>query len=175
MAFLGAEAVMLVGDETGTPFHIDHSVALPLEMSTEVLLLTGLMLPALGTRFGTLVRWIRDCRSYRLLHPLWLALYETNPDLSLLPLNRPGRRAWRRDVGFLLYRQVIEIRNGQLALRPYVHPGAVEVAQTLGRRAGPPEEDVRAGQRRTSSCHRAGSCSVRSRLNAVRVDSSYGV
>lgn len=144
MAFLGAQAVMLVGNEVGRPLHIDQSVALPLEMATEVLLLAGVTIPALGARFGALVRWIGDCRSYRLLHPLWLALHETNPDFSLLPPNRTGRRVWRRDVGFLLYRQVIEIRDGQLALRPYVHPGAVEVARTLGRRAGLPEEQVRA-------------------------------
>lgn len=144
LAFLGAQTAMLTGNEIGRPLRIDASVGLPLEMTTEVLLLAGVTIPALGTRLAALIRWIGDCRSYRRLHPLWLALYQTDPDFSLLPQNRTGRRAWRRDVGFLLYRQVIEIRDGQLALRPYVHPGAVEVARALGLRAGLPDEEVRA-------------------------------
>lgn len=144
MGFLAAQAAMLIGNDVGRPLRIDGWIALPLEMTTEVLLLAGVTIPALGARLGALVRWIGDCRSYRVLHPLWLALHETNPDLSLMPPPRTGRRAWRRDVGFLLYRQVIEIRDGQLALRPYVHPGAVEVARTLARRAGLPDEEVRA-------------------------------
>ncbi|MGI5229981.1 MAB_1171c family putative transporter [Actinoallomurus sp. CA-142502] len=144
-AFLAVKAVMLVGEETGRPLGwLDRSVDLPLELGTEALLLAGVTIPAWGDRLGTLVRWAGDCRSYRRLHPLWLALHETNPDLSLMPHHRTGRRFWRRDVGFLLYRQVIEIRDGQLALRPYVHPAAVEVARALGRRAGLSEEEVRA-------------------------------
>ncbi|GAA4488758.1 hypothetical protein GCM10023191_018540 [Actinoallomurus oryzae] len=143
LAFLAVKAVMLIGEETGRPLGwLDQSVDLPLELSTEALLLAGVTIPAWGDRLGTLVRWVGDCRSYRLLHPLWLALHETNPGLSLMP--RTGGRYWRRDVGFLLYRQVIEIRDGQLALRPYVHPGATEVARDLGRRAGLPDEEIRA-------------------------------
>lgn len=145
LAFLAVKAVMLVGEETGRPLGwLDQSVDLPLELGTEALLLVGVTIPAWGDRLGTLVRWAGDCRSYRLLRPLWLALHESNPDFSLVPHQRTGRRFWRRDVGFLLYRQVIEIRDGQLALRPYVHPGATEVARTLGRRAGLPEEEIRA-------------------------------
>jgi hypothetical protein len=143
LAFLAVQAVMLVGNETGHPlWWLDDSVALPLEMGTEALLLAGLMVPPLGDRVGALVRWARDCRSYRRLRPLWLALHETNPDLSLLPQDSSHR--WRRDVGLLLYRQVIEIRDGQLALRPYVDPEATQVARALGRREGLAEDDVRA-------------------------------
>jgi hypothetical protein len=143
LAFLAAQAVMLAADETGRSLdRLDGSVALPLEMGTEVLLLAGVMIPAAGDRLGALVRWAGDCRSYRRLRPLWLALHETDPGLSLVP--HGDARFWHRDVGFLLYRQVIEIRDGQLALRPYVHPDASEVARALGRRAGLPEEEVRA-------------------------------
>jgi hypothetical protein len=144
LAFLAVTAAMLIGAETGRPLDwLDRPVGLPLELITEALLLAGVTIPAWGDRLGTLLRWARDCRSYRLLHPLWLALHETNPGLSLVPHHRT-RRYWRRDIGFLLYRQVIEIRDGQLALRPYVHPGAAEVARTLGRRAGLPDEEIRA-------------------------------
>ncbi|MCA2224849.1 hypothetical protein LDL49_26840 [Nonomuraea sp. NEAU-L178] len=37
---------------------------------------------------------------------------------------------------FRLYRRVIEIRDGQLAVRPYAHPAAYELATRLSRQAG---------------------------------------
>lgn len=51
-------------------------------------------------------------------------------------------RRWRRDAGFLLYRQVIEIRDGQLALRPYIDPGVAEAATALAWRAGLLDEEI---------------------------------
>jgi hypothetical protein len=143
LAFLVVQAVMLVGEETGTRLGwLDRSVALPLEMGTQALLLAGVTIPPLGTRLGQVIRWAGDHRSYRLLHPLWLALHESSPELSLVPSG--GSRFRRQDISFLLYRQVIEIRDGQLALRPYVHPGTTEVAMALGRRAGLSGEEARA-------------------------------
>ncbi|MEV7023186.1 MAB_1171c family putative transporter, partial [Kitasatospora sp. NPDC093558] len=70
-------------------------------------------------------RWWRPLRAryaYRRLEPLWSALRATVPAVELLPdAARVGRRA-PHGARFALYRRIIEIRDGQLALRPYVHP-----------------------------------------------------
>lgn len=145
LAFLTVQAVMLIGDEAGVRLAwLDRSVALPLEMCTEALLLAGVMLPTLGGWLARVLRWFGDRRSHRLLLPLWSALHETDPGLSLVPSGGTGRRFRHRDVGLLLYRQVIEIRDGQLALRPYVDPRATEIATALARRAGRSDEETRA-------------------------------
>jgi hypothetical protein len=145
LAFLAVQAVMLVGDEVGADLgRWDYPVALPLELVTQSLLLIGVTVPSWGARLADVVRWFGDHRSYRLLHPLWLALHEASPELFLVPPEPGSGRRWHRDVGFLLYRQVIEIRDGQLALRPYVDPGVTEVAAELGRRAGLSREGVQA-------------------------------
>jgi hypothetical protein len=145
LAFLAVQAAMLVGDEAGVNLRQwDDRVALPLELVTQALLLVGIIVPAWGARLAGVIRWFGDHRSYRLLHPLWLALHEANPELVLVPQDTEGRRRWHRDVGFLLYRQVIEIRDGQLALRPYIDPGVAELATELGRQAGLSREGVRA-------------------------------
>lgn len=143
LGFLAVQAVMLAGGELGA--HLDRlndAVALPLELTTESLLAAGATAPAWAARLGAVVRWAGDHRAYRRLHPLWLALHEADPELALVPPERMGRR-WRRDIGFLLYRQVIEIRDGRLALRPYLDPGVTAVATSLARQAGLPEEEVR--------------------------------
>ncbi|WP_052707192.1 MAB_1171c family putative transporter [Streptomyces rubellomurinus] len=87
-----------------------------------VLMLAGATAPLWR---GRLARWSRPLRAryaYRRLEPLWSALRATVPAVELLPdTARTGRRA-PHGAQFALYRRVIEIRDGQLALRPYVHP-----------------------------------------------------
>jgi hypothetical protein len=55
----------------------------------------------------------------------------------------PGPR-WYRDIGLRLYRQVIEIRDGQLVVRAYADPTALTHAQEQARQAGLPTEIRRA-------------------------------
>lgn len=64
-------------------------------------------------------RWLRAYRSYRALEPLWSALHTAVPGIALRARTR--RPAWLppRSAEFALYRRVIEIRDGYLALRPY--------------------------------------------------------
>ncbi|MFF3110271.1 MAB_1171c family putative transporter [Kitasatospora sp. NPDC057904] len=87
-----------------------------------VLMLAGATAPAWG---GRLARWWRPLRAryaYRRLEPLWSVLRATVPAVELLPETaRVGRRT-PHGAQFALYRRIIEIRDGQLALRPYVHP-----------------------------------------------------
>jgi hypothetical protein len=86
-----------------------------------MLLLVG---TATATAWGTAepLRWLRARRTHRALEPLWTALHTELPDLALPPPPPTGRRFDPQRAEFALYRRVIEIRDGHLALRPYVHP-----------------------------------------------------
>jgi hypothetical protein len=93
---------------------------------------------AAGTARGTwglaiqaLQRWRQQCRSYRQLHPLWSALRLAVPQIALSP-----PRGMRHHIGFRLYRRVIEIRDGELALRPYRDPNTTQAAASAAADAG---------------------------------------
>ncbi|MBM9508883.1 MAB_1171c family putative transporter [Actinacidiphila acididurans] len=57
-------------------------------------------------------------RSHRSLEPLWSALHDELPQIALNP-SPAHRLPGLRRAEFALYRRVIEIRDGHLALRPY--------------------------------------------------------
>ena len=85
----------------------------------------GATLPAWGPRSGVtrLCGWMSQYRSLRRLYSLWIALRRSCPEIALLPAPSRLVDVWDvRDVNFRLYRRVIEIRDGILALRPYVDP-----------------------------------------------------
>ncbi|GAA1945615.1 MAB_1171c family putative transporter [Kitasatospora viridis] len=71
-----------------------------------------------GARITAPLRWLRARRRYRALGPLWSALHTAVPGIALAP--RPNRRPPLRAAEFALYRRIIEIRDGQLALRPHL-------------------------------------------------------
>jgi uncharacterized protein DUF6545 len=96
------------------------SKALP--TTAHVLVLAGVGLPALAD-------WMRRCQQYRRLGPLWTALYRAEPSIALEP---PGRFPTR----MRLYRRVIEIRDGLLALRPYHSAEVTEAARKSAVLAG---------------------------------------
>jgi hypothetical protein len=83
------------------------SKALP--TAAHVLVLAGVALPAFAS-------WLRRHRQYRRLAPLWHALYRADPTIALEPPGVFGSLFPSRLRG---YRQVIEIRDGLLALRSY--------------------------------------------------------
>ncbi|MGF1428039.1 MAB_1171c family putative transporter [Kitasatospora sp. LaBMicrA B282] len=88
-----------------------------------------------GTRWGARltapVRWWQARRRYAALEPLWAALHLVMPQIALGEGAGGGRRPALRDAEFALYRRIIEIRDGQLALRPYAgEQVAAWVAQT---------------------------------------------
>jgi hypothetical protein len=100
--------------------------------------------------------WIDCWRGYRRLRPLWQALTRAHPDVRLDP------PAWTRldqwspwRLHYRLYRRVVEIRDGLLALRPYMSPpeiAAGAVADPLIKQAA-----VTAAQIRTAlGAHKAG-------------------
>jgi hypothetical protein len=92
--------------------------------------LIGWTLPGWAPRRSAGRRWVRDYRTYRRLRPLWVALYEAVPAIALdPPRTRLGDLFSVRDLDHRLYRRVIEIRDAQLALRPYTDPAAAEAVR----------------------------------------------
>jgi len=120
------------------------SKALP--TAAHVLVLVGVGVPAAAG-------WLRRYRQYRRLAPLWLALYRAEPAIALEP-----PRTTLFPTRLHLYRRVIEIRDGLLAIRPHrtgsgtgEHQEAAEIAAALhAREQGEPplatEPTVQGGQ-----------------------------
>ncbi|MCZ4119443.1 MAB_1171c family putative transporter [Streptomyces sp. H39-S7] len=78
-------------------------------------------LPA-GRTLPTPAGWLRAWHGYRRIGPLWTAMHAALPEIALTgPALRLG---FMLPLGarFALYRRIIEIRDGHLALRPYFHP-----------------------------------------------------
>jgi len=114
-----------------------HMAALLIAGAGAPVLCAGLTLPAWGPQLSAACAWFHSYRSYRKLRPLWLALYRAVPEIALVPPTSLGADMLpSRDLGFRLYRRVIEIRDGRLALRPYSSPQITIAARRLARAAG---------------------------------------
>ncbi|MDT3395921.1 MAB_1171c family putative transporter [Streptomyces sp. B1866] len=89
--------------------------------------------------------WLRQYRAVRRLYPLWYALCEVVPEIVLgSPPRSPRPPLWVGPVRTRLYRTVIEIRDGQRALRPYMRPADVDLARRLADGAGLGDAERRA-------------------------------
>ncbi|MCP2259756.1 hypothetical protein LX15_003462 [Streptoalloteichus tenebrarius] len=109
-----------------------------------LLVVIGLTVPAWGPHLSGLPALARRYLDYQRLTPLWRAVaLRSSPEVVLDP---PVFRAleWLRlrDLDFHLYRRVIEIRDGRLALRPHLDRRVAAVADRLGRAAGLPADDL---------------------------------
>jgi uncharacterized protein DUF6545 len=93
-----------------------------------LLVIVGAVLPAAVTGLGR-------HRRYRQLGPLWRALYRVDPAIALDPPAVPDFLMLGR-IRLRLYRRVIEIRDGLLALRPYRDPAVATAARERANRAG---------------------------------------
>ena len=99
-----------------------------------VLVAAGSALPA--AQHWALVRQATRYRSLRQLYPLWAGLYQAVPGIALDPVPVWADRLDPRDLQMRLYRRVIEIRDGYLALTPVPVPG---IEDLVGAAAGRPE------------------------------------
>jgi hypothetical protein len=78
------------------------------------------------------------------LFPLWKAYYEAEPAIALDRSTEPdnvGKRSFR-DVEIQLYRRVIEIRDGMLAVRRFAHARTRELALQEAQQAGLKNPDL---------------------------------
>lgn len=76
--------------------------------------IAGAMLATWSEQIERLHRRVSAIRRYRAMAPLWSALFAAQPDIALTGMPR--------DPEFALYRRIIEIRDGVLALRRHVPP-----------------------------------------------------
>jgi hypothetical protein len=90
-----------------------------------------------GPLFSAASLWIANYLRHQRLRPLWVALYRATPDIALdAPWSRVADLLLVRDLNYRLYRRVIEILDGQRALRPYLDPAIADAAAQQARRAG---------------------------------------
>lgn len=140
LVYVAQETLFVVTTHLGySVLPLLDTVAQILIAGSAALILLGSTLPAWGSRVGVpaLYRWACRYRSYRRLDHLWRVLYGVFPDIALLP-ERPALVDifTVRDLEFRLYRRVVEIRDGLLALRPYVDPDVASRAAELCRAEG---------------------------------------
>ncbi|WP_329059780.1 MAB_1171c family putative transporter [Amycolatopsis sp. NBC_01480] len=126
IGYLVNKTVLAAAPRWGFEYPLGHaflmSKALP--AAAHLLVLVGVTLPGAVAWLG---RWLR----YRRLRPLWTALYRADPAIALDP-----RRLVPWGLRMRLYRRVIEIRDGLLALQPYRDPAVAVAARESGIRDG---------------------------------------
>ncbi|MEV4642154.1 MAB_1171c family putative transporter [Actinoplanes sp. NPDC049548] len=88
-------------------------IAMPFAGLGQVLFVAGLTMPSWGPQTR-----VDQLAAYRALEPLWSALRAAFPDIALHSPAR-GEAAAVGDLDYRLYRRMVEIWDGQLALRPY--------------------------------------------------------
>jgi hypothetical protein len=110
-----------------------------------LLVLAGSLVPAVYPRWRTAARWAGTYRAHRALYPLWSALHEITPEIALDPAASELRDRLRfRNLDFRLYRRVIEIRDGRLALRPFLDADVARRAREDAIMSGQCDGDVEA-------------------------------
>lgn len=117
--------VMLVTGRGTAEGGLESTISRLLAVGGGLLVITGSALPYLARHIDDARTWIVTYRNLRQLYPLWALMYRAEPGIALDP---PGSRLADalqvRDLDLRLYRRVIEIRDGYLALAPYFPPKA---------------------------------------------------
>ncbi|MFJ7996729.1 MAB_1171c family putative transporter [Streptomyces sp. NPDC096310] len=97
----------------------------------------GAVLITNGFAGPAVAAWIRRRRDYQALRPLWDLVYRADRRLALeAPPSAWTERLAVRDLEWRTARRGLEIRDGQLTLRPWVTPAVVPAATALAERAG---------------------------------------
>jgi hypothetical protein len=112
-SYLAAKTAVAISARASFDFSVGQGFLLhrALPTAAHLLVLAGVAVPAIA-------QGMRRYRRYRQLGPLWFALYQADPAIALEP---PGllRGNMLFPTRLQLYRRVIEIRDGLLAIRPY--------------------------------------------------------
>ncbi len=148
-AYVVHEALHAIALSVGiqNPFLDSQPVATILITLCVALMLTGSTLPAWShhLKLPVVLTRIGHYRVYWQLYPLWIDLCRAFPAIALFPPRPVVADALAlRDLDLRLYRRVVEIRDGMLALRPYVDPMVLDRARVVGRETGLPPEEIEA-------------------------------
>jgi hypothetical protein len=115
-------------------FDFAHPLGHPVFVG-KVLPVAAHLLVLLGTATPAVLRWWRRYLLHRRLRPLWRDLYRADPAIALDP-PAVADLLVLRDLRLRLYRRVIEIRDGLLALQPYRDAGVAAAARARATGAG---------------------------------------
>ncbi|MFJ5102368.1 MAB_1171c family putative transporter [Streptomyces sp. NPDC088554] len=97
----------------------------------------GAVLITAGFAGPAVAAWTRRRRDYQALRPLWDLVYGADRRLALEEPPSPwNERLAFRDLEWRTARRGLEIRDGQLTLRPWVDPAVVPAAALAADRAG---------------------------------------
>jgi hypothetical protein len=124
---------------------VESSVARMLAVLGGLFVLAGSLVPAVYPVWRRTVHWVQMYRAHRELYPLWSALREITPEIALDPAPSEFHDRLRvRDLDFRLYRRIIEIRDGRLALRPFLDADVARHAREDALRSGLTDGDMEA-------------------------------
>ncbi|MFF3753500.1 MAB_1171c family putative transporter [Streptomyces sp. NPDC002018] len=102
----------------------------------------GAVLITSGFAGPAVAAWTRRRRDYQALRPLWDLVYRADERLALEePASAWTERLAFRDLEWRTARRGLEIRDGQLTLRPWVDPAVVTAATAAAERAGLDDAD----------------------------------
>ena len=110
----------------GTIDGSEDTVSNTLGASCAALVVAGALAGRGSATYETAARWVRLCRCYFVMGPLWSALHEAMPQIAFPEAGRPLWAGRPAGIEFALYRRVIEIHDGRLVLRAYHHPAVAE-------------------------------------------------
>ncbi|MBK6873816.1 MAG: hypothetical protein IPG94_21265 [Kineosporiaceae bacterium] len=115
--------LLLVTTHTSDASALAPALVRSLALAGALLVMAGSVLPLLASAGPRLLGPLRSYRDLRWLYPLWALMYRSTPDIAMDPTASALADALRlRDLEMRRYRRVIEIRDGRLALAPYIDP-----------------------------------------------------
>jgi hypothetical protein len=100
----------------------EDTVSNILGAAVAALVVTAALVGKWSVTLEAAARWLRLCRCYFVMGPLWSALHRAMPEIAFPSGGRPLLRVRPAGIEFALYRRVIEIHDGRLVLRAYHHP-----------------------------------------------------
>lgn len=128
---------------------LESALTRSLTATGSVLVIAGSLLPFTTTRATRARTWLDAYRNLHRLYPLWALLQQATPQIALDPPTSARADALRlRDIEFRLYRRVIEIRDGRLALTPYLDATVADTHHAAATAQGLPPEQAAASPTR---------------------------
>jgi hypothetical protein len=122
------KAIAVLGAQSGQSLRWLHDLAIACAVLGAMLITAGFTMPSWGPRISAARTWAGRLIAYHRLYPLWHLMYTAAPEIALsAPTSRLTDLLTPTNLDFRLYRRMIEIQDGRLAVLPYL-PRASEPA-----------------------------------------------
>ena len=136
LTYCVTKAGFLAGYRLGRHPGGEAEIAAVLVTVAALLMTVGFTLPAWGPTVDVALAWCRRQRTWRRLQPLWRDITAALPHLVLDDeAHRPIVAL--RDIDYALHRRITEIRDGRLALRPFIDQDVAALATRLAHITAP--------------------------------------